>query len=228
VASKARADETVNALLGRALPPPSRASAPAEPEVDEVPGAKPAAAEAPAEPVGETAAVDETPAKAPPPSDRSRSRPAAPRQATKQAPSEARRPAAEPAPASSARAEQPPLTQSRIPAHMFELVRTAKNSSGDTHEVWFLDAFDAVDDQLEEVYKPAAPRRTRMPPRKRRTRRPTGDPLVSYPLRLTDEEIAVLMERFDELGPPSLADFVTTIVRLRLVQLGMLDVDQPT
>jgi outer membrane biosynthesis protein TonB len=111
------------------------------------------------------------------------------------------------------------ITQTRIPAALFERVRAAKTETGDTHETWFLDAFDATSDLLDEHYRPGPERRTRMPARKRRTRRPTGDPLVSYPLRLTDEEVAVLMERAGELGPPSLADFVTTIVRLRLEQL---------
>lgn len=112
-----------------------------------------------------------------------------------------------------------PVTQMRIPAALFERVRAAKNETGDTHETWFLDAFDAVSDQLDDEYGPGPQRRTRMPVRRRRTRRPTGDPLVAYPLRLTDEEIEVLQERAAEVGPPSMADFVTTIVRLRLEQL---------
>jgi hypothetical protein len=111
------------------------------------------------------------------------------------------------------------LTQTRIPAHLFEQVRAAKDAAGDTHESWFLDAFDAVSDQLDEHYGPGPTRRTRMPIRRRRTRRPTGEPLVSYPLRLTDDELAVLVDRAAEVGPPSMADFVTTIVRLRLDQL---------
>ena len=124
-------------------------------------------------------------------------------------------PAAEPGPVRVQR-----ITQTRIPAALFERARAAKEASGDTHETWFLDAFDAVDDQLPAAYPPAAERRTRMPVRKRRTRRPSTDPLVAYPLRLTAEEIAVLEERIAELEPPSLADFVTTVVRLRLDQLG--------
>jgi hypothetical protein len=112
-----------------------------------------------------------------------------------------------------------PVTQMRIPAALFERLRQAKSKTGDTHETWFLDAFDAVSDQLDEVYGPGPQRRTRMPVRRRRTRRPTNDLLVAYPLRLTDEEIAVLQERAAEVGPPSMAEFVTTIVQLRLEQL---------
>jgi len=143
--------------------------------------------------------------------------------------------AVEPAPAASARPARPrkapepvptptpagqQITQTRIPAHLFEQVRAAKDATGDTHETWFLDALDAVWDDLGDVYQPRPERRTRVPQRQRRTRRPTGDPLVSYPLRLTNEEVAVLRERMAELSPPSLADFVTTVVRLRLEQLG--------
>lgn len=132
-----------------------------------------------------------------------------------------RRAAARPEPAGTT-----PITQTRIPASLFALVREAKAATGDTHETWFLDAYDAVDDQLPDVYQPAAARRTKMPVRRRRTRRPSTDPLASYPLRLTPEEVAVLEERAAELQPPSLADFVTTIVRLRLQQLGY-DVEPP-
>lgn len=112
------------------------------------------------------------------------------------------------------------LTQPKIPSQLFERVRAAKDASGDTHETWFLDAYDAVSEQLDEVYRPGPARRTTMPMRRRRTRRPTGDPLVSYPLRLTAEEIAVLEERAAQLQPPSMADMITAIVKLRLDQLG--------
>ncbi len=84
-----------------------------------------------------------------------------------------------------------------------------------------MDAFDAVYDQLADEYGPGPRRRTPVPIRRRRTRRPTADLLVAYPLRLTAEEITVLEERAAELSPPSMADLVTTIVRLRLEQLGL-------
>lgn len=180
MASSRRDAETVQALLGNALPPPPRVAAERVPEV--------------VEPEPEPEPAPEPPR----PKPRAKA---------------AQKPAAVPEPAGQR------ITQTRIPAALFERVRDAKNESGDTHETWFLDAFDAVSGLLDEHYRPSPERRTRMPARKRRTRRPTGDPLVSYPLRLTDEEVAVLMERASELGPPSLADFVTTIVRLRLEQL---------
>lgn len=109
--------------------------------------------------------------------------------------------------------------QARIPAALFEAVRAAKAESGDTHEMWFLDALDAVIDELGEVYRPSVRRSSRVPTRRRRTRRPATDPLVAYPLRLNAEERALLADLVDELGPPSLADLVTTVVRLRLQQL---------
>lgn len=110
--------------------------------------------------------------------------------------------------------------QTRIPAALLERVKTSKDDMGETHETWFLDAFDAVYDDLADHYEPRPERRSRVPARQRRTRRPTGEVLASYPLRLTEDEIAVLRDREAELAPPSLADFVTTIVRLRLEQLG--------
>lgn len=112
------------------------------------------------------------------------------------------------------------ITPARIPANLLDLVRREKATAGDTHETWFLDAYDAVADELAEAYAPRAARRTRMPARQRRTRRPSDEILAAYPLRLSPEELEVLHEHMAELNPPSLADFVTTIVRLRLRQLG--------
>lgn len=123
----------------------------------------------------------------------------------------------EPAPAADPDGQ---TTQTRIPAALFEAVRAAKAKSGDTHEMWFLDALDAVIDDLAEVYRPSVRRSSRVPVRRRRTRRPATDPLVAYPLRLNAEERALLQDLVDELGPPSLADLVTTVVRLRLEQIG--------
>lgn len=118
-----------------------------------------------------------------------------------------------------------PATQGRLPAELFERARTAKEAAGATWEVWFLDAFDAVYDELGEHYQPAPERRSRVPVRRRRTRRPTGEPLVSLPLRLEADEVAVLDERIAELLPPSKADFITTIIRLRLAQLGLVTLE---
>ena len=105
----------------------------------------------------------------------------------------------------------------RIPASMFAQVNEERVASGDTHEQWFLTAFDAVWDELDEHYKRAQSSRVPIP--QRRARRPGEDPLVNYPLRLTTEAEKVLDERQKELRPVSLSEFVTTIVRLRLAQL---------
>lgn len=181
------------------VPPPPPRTAPA-PAPEHVPEPEP-----PAEPAQKAEPVPEPTKQATKPAPSAK--PAEPR---------AVKPATPPAPVP---LRDQPITQTRIPAALFERVRAAKNETGDTHETWFLDAFDAVYDQLAEHYGPGPARRSRVPVRKRRTRRPTGDPLVSYPLRLMPDEIVVLQERYEELGPPSMADFVTTIVRLRLEQL---------
>jgi hypothetical protein len=195
-----RAKSTVAALL-QSAPPPRReepAPQPEEPAVDN--------------PVLETGDRPAT-AVAVEPSDQPR-----PRRATRDATSRVRDRSLK-AEASSPPSESSKIVQTRIPAALFERVRASKDSTGDTHETWFLDALDAVWDELGDVYRPAPARRTRVPVRQRRTRRPSNDPLVSYPLRLDDEERAVLEDCRAEFSPPSLADLVTTIVRLRLEQL---------
>jgi hypothetical protein len=84
--------------------------------------------------------------------------------------------------------------------------------------MWFLKALDAVWDELGEHYQPQQ-ESTRVPIPQRRARRPSRDPLAQYPLRLTDEQAEVLEKRAEELRPTSMAEFVTTIVQLRLAQL---------
>jgi hypothetical protein len=84
--------------------------------------------------------------------------------------------------------------------------------------MWFLDAFERVYDRLDEHYQPSGPpsSTTRVPQRRRRARRLPGEPLTQYPLRLTEEEAAALYGRAEQLQPTSIAEFVTTIVRLGL------------
>lgn len=109
----------------------------------------------------------------------------------------------------------------RVPTSLVYAARAAQKETGDTVETWFLDAFDAVFDQLDEAYRRVrADRQSGVPVRQRRQRQSKWDPLMPYALRLTPEELAVLEERVTEVGAPSKADCVTTIVRLRLQQLG--------
>lgn len=103
----------------------------------------------------------------------------------------------------------------RIPVSLFAAVNEARAATGETHEMWFLAALDAVWDQLETEYPPAR-HGSRVPLRDRRARRPAGEPLVQYPLRLTDDERAALEDRYRTCRPSSMADLVTTIVRLGL------------
>jgi hypothetical protein len=84
--------------------------------------------------------------------------------------------------------------------------------------MWFLKALDTVWDELGEHYRPQQ-ESSRVPIPQRRARRPSRDPLAQYPLRLTEEQAEVLEKRAEELRPTSMAEFVTTIVRLRLAQL---------
>lgn len=107
----------------------------------------------------------------------------------------------------------------RIPASLFEQLNLVRSRTGDTHEMWFLKALDAVWDELSERYQPQQERSSRVPIPQRRARRPSRDPLAQYPLRLTEEQAEVLERRAEELRPTSMAEFVTTIVRLRLEQL---------
>jgi len=106
----------------------------------------------------------------------------------------------------------------RIPASLFEQLNLVRGSTGDTHEMWFLKALDAVWDELGEHYQPQQ-ESSRVPIPQRRARRPSRDPLAQYPLRLTEEQAEVLEKRARELRPTSMAEFVTTIVQLRLAQL---------
>ena len=113
----------------------------------------------------------------------------------------------------------------RIPASLFEQLNLVRGGTGDTHEMWFLKALDAVWDELGEHYQPQQ-ESSRVPIPQRRARRPSRDPLAQYPLRLTDEQAEVLEKRAKELRPTSMAEFVTTIVRLRLAQLEAVQEDQ--
>jgi hypothetical protein len=109
------------------------------------------------------------------------------------------------------------IIPARIPASLFAQVNEARARTGDTHEMWFLAAFDRVYDQLAEQYESGAGNRpSPVPQRRRRARRPSGEPLTQYPLRLTYEEAAALEERAAELEPTSMSEFVTTIVALAL------------
>jgi hypothetical protein len=110
------------------------------------------------------------------------------------------------------------VVAARIPASLFEQLSVVRSRTGDTHEMWFLKALDAVWDELGERYQPRQ-ESTRVPIPQRRARRPSRDPLAQYPLRLTEEQAQVLEKRAEELRPTSMAEFVTTIVRLRLAQL---------
>ena len=103
----------------------------------------------------------------------------------------------------------------RIPGSLFVQVNEASPRRRETHEAWFLREFDAVWDKLPEVYGP--PVESRRVPQRRPLRRSPGDePLAQYTLRLTTEEAQPLHEQFEELRPPSMADLMTTIVRLGL------------
>lgn len=107
----------------------------------------------------------------------------------------------------------------RIPASLFARVNDARSHTGETHEMWFLAAFDRVYDQLADHYQtPHTSSTSRVPQRRRRARRIPGEPLTQYPLRLTADEAAALQHRADELEPTSMAEFVTTIVELALPQ----------
>jgi hypothetical protein len=110
------------------------------------------------------------------------------------------------------------VVAARIPASLFEQLSMVRSRTGDTHEMWFLKALDAVWDELGEHYRPQQ-ESSRVPIPQRRARRPSRDPLAQYPLRLTEEQAEVLEKRAEELRPTSMAEFVTTIVRLRLAQL---------
>jgi hypothetical protein len=110
------------------------------------------------------------------------------------------------------------VVAARIPASLFEQLSLVRARTGDTHEMWFLKALDAVWDELGEHYQPRQ-ESSRVPIPQRRARRPSRDPLAQYPLRLTEEQATVLEKRAEELRPTSMAEFVTTIVRLRLAQL---------
>lgn len=110
------------------------------------------------------------------------------------------------------------VVAARIPASLFEQLSMVRARTGDTHEMWFLKALDAVWDELGEHYQPQQ-ESSRVPIPQRRARRPSRDPLAQYPLRLTEEQANVLERRAEELRPTSMAEFVTTIVRLRLAQL---------
>lgn len=100
---------------------------------------------------------------------------------------------------------------------LFTAVNESRAVTGQTHEMWFLAALAAVWDQLESEYPPApVVQASKVPVRDRRSRRLAGEPLVQYPLRLTPDERAALDDRYRTCRPSSMADLVTTIVRLGL------------
>lgn len=111
------------------------------------------------------------------------------------------------------------IVSARIPASLFSQVNSARQETGDTHEMWFLRGLDAVYDELGEHYRrPEQPSRVPIP--QRRARRPGEEPLAQYPLRLTVEAAKILEDLVVELQPVSMSEFVSTIVRLRLEQLA--------
>jgi hypothetical protein len=107
------------------------------------------------------------------------------------------------------------VVPARIPGSLFARVNQERAKTAETHEMWFLAAWGRVDDQLDDHYRPPATT-GRVPQRARRGRRPPGEPLTQYPLRLTEEEADALYERAAELRPSSIAELVTTIVALAL------------
>lgn len=111
------------------------------------------------------------------------------------------------------------IVSGRIPASLFQKMNDARQRVGDTHEMWFIAAFNAVYDVLAEAYPQPDQSPGRVPPRRRRARRPATETLAQYPLRLTEQEAEALEARARQLQPTSMSDFVTTIVRLRLQQL---------
>lgn len=105
----------------------------------------------------------------------------------------------------------------RIPVSLLQRVNAVRGDTGQTHEMWFLDALDRVWDAVVDEYAPAPLHRSgRVPARGRLVRRPAGEPITEYSLRLTADERAALDECYRACRAPSMADLVTTIVRLGL------------
>lgn len=116
-------------------------------------------------------------------------------------------------------AQRPPIVSGRIPEELFRRINAAREESGDTHEQFFARALDGVYDDLRAHYQARSVQTGRVPIPQRRSRRPGGESMTQYPLRLAPEVTAVLTELMDELDPPSQSEFLTTIMRLRLDQI---------
>jgi hypothetical protein len=110
---------------------------------------------------------------------------------------------------------------------LFQGVNAAKDASGETHLQWFLRACFEVDDELDAAYARPSEGEWRVPVPRRRLRAPVGEPLVSYQLPLERTWVALLEHWADELKAPSMSELVTTIVRLRLAQLGKTQQGEP-
>lgn len=114
---------------------------------------------------------------------------------------------------------RPRIISGRIPEALFKRINQARAGTDYTHEQWFAIALDAVYDDLIAHYREQNTPKTRMPIPPRRSRRPGAESMTQYPLRLSPEAAAVLNEVREECQPPSLSEFLTTIVRLRLEQV---------
>lgn len=94
-----------------------------------------------------------------------------------------------------------------------------ETKGGRSNGEWFLDAFEAVNEQLPDRFPDAAARRAAgLPPRTPRPRSGVEDPKET-PLRLTGEEIAVVEARRVELGSPNRSEYATVIAELYIDQL---------
>lgn len=116
---------------------------------------------------------------------------------------------------------RPRIISGRVPEALFKRINEARNGTDLTHEQWFAIALDAVYDDLIAHYRELNTPKTRVPIPQRRSRRPGAESMTQYPLRLSPEAAKVLNEVREECRPPSLSEFLTTIVRMRLDQLDL-------
>lgn len=131
-----------------------------------------------------------------------------------------RRASRKPAEPTSPRAEESWRKRS-WPVYLPGPVRQAitETKGGRSNGEWFLDAFEAVNDQLPDRFPAAAARRaTGLPPRSPRPRSSVENPKET-PLRLTGEEIDVVEARRVELGSPNRSEYATVIAELYINQL---------
>jgi len=102
-----------------------------------------------------------------------------------------------------------------LPGPLFAQMKAAAAAAGETYSDWFLDVYARVEPVLADQFPTTAARAAvGLPPRKLVRRR--VDTPTPVQLRLSQNELAVLEAKRNQIGSPSRSAFATAVVELGL------------